>query len=121
MNNKRVARSTRRVASKNYKSTTSPNFIRKALIGLALLTLIFWLTGLALWQITDHIWAFIRLAYLGTMLGVSLGIWVCVPRRNRSKARRLVLLVIGSFLFVYVALMQVGDIQIEGFFFAVVS
>ena len=102
-------------------SSTDPAFVRIALTGVVILSLTLLLTGLVFWLVTGDFWAFLRLAYLGTGLGISLGIWFKAPRRKRPKARRWVMLVIGSFFFLYILSGGVGNIQIEGFFFAVVS
>lgn len=102
-------------------STTDPKFVRIALFGVGVLTTSFWLTGLVLWIVNDDLWAFIRLVYLGTGLGITLGIWFKVPRRKRPKARRWVMLAIGSFFFFYILFGGVGNIQLEGFFFALLS
>src|SRR5690242_20779863 len=101
-------------------SSSDPKFVRIALIGLVFLTAVFWIIGVVLWLVSGDPWAFVRLFYLGTGLGITLGIWFKVPRRKRVKARRWVMFVLGSFFLVYIAFGGVGNIQIEGFFFALV-
>ncbi|HEX2915514.1 MAG TPA: 4Fe-4S dicluster domain-containing protein [Chloroflexia bacterium] len=102
-------------------SASDPRLVRIALISLSILTAVFWIVGLILWIANGDLWAFIRLVYLGTGLGITLGIWFKVPRRKRPKARRWVMFVIGSFFLIYIIFGRVGDIQIEGFFFALAT
>ena len=102
-------------------SSTDPKFVRIALVGVGALTATFLLSGLVLWILNADPWAFIRLGYLGIGLGITLAIWFKAPRRKRPKARRWVMFAIGSFFFLYILFGSVGNIQLEGFFFAVLS
>ena len=69
-------------------SSTGPKFIRVVLTGISGLNAAFWLSGLVLWLVNGELWALIRLAYPGTGLGITIGIWLKIPRRKRTGAHR---------------------------------
>ncbi|HEX2914370.1 MAG TPA: 4Fe-4S dicluster domain-containing protein [Chloroflexia bacterium] len=98
----------------NLKLTPRPGIILAA----SLFSLLFWIIGLAIWFLTSHLGALLRLGYLGCVLAIGLATWASLPRAKRSHGRRLILVIIGSFLFFAILGMGVGDIQVEGFFFA---
>jgi len=51
--------------------------------------LIFWVVALALWHKTGRIFFLFDLGYIGTSLGVGIGLYALLPRRKKPVGRGL--------------------------------
>jgi len=63
----------------------------------------------------------IMFGYIGTSVGVGLGLYAVLPKNKKPIGRRLTLLLVGLFLLVYAILMGHENSQIEGFFFGLLT
>jgi polyferredoxin len=70
-----------------------------------------------LWQTTGKIFYLFNFGYIGTSLGVGIGIYSALPRRLKPWGRRLSQFLIGAYMLVFLGLIQRENMQIEGFFF----
>jgi ferredoxin len=81
----------------------------------------FWSLGLALWGASGFVQPLILFGYIGTVLGVGLGLYATLPRKNKQWGRRLTLLGVGGILLVYMGGVQRENLQIEWLFLALLS
>jgi len=93
----------------------------KNLITPGIVMLTFW--GLAIWGFlaSGYTQPLIMFGYIGTSLGVGLGLYAILPKRKKPIGRRLTLLLVGLFLLGYAILMGHENSQIEGFFFGLLT
>jgi ferredoxin-type protein NapH len=77
--------------------------------------------GVALWQSTGYIQPLFFFGYIGTALGAGLGLYAILPKKKKPIGRRLSLFLTGSFLFGIGALVGAENMQIEGFFFGLLT
>jgi ferredoxin-type protein NapH len=96
-----------------------PNY--KKLIVPLVVMLAFW--SLAIWGFlaSGYTQPLVMFGYIGTSIGVGLGLYAMLPKKQKPIGRRLTLLLVGLFLLGYAALMGHENSQIEGFFFGLVT
>jgi hypothetical protein len=90
------------------------NFSRKKLLVPALTAGAFWTLALVSFALSGQAFALINFGYLGTALGVGLGLYAILPKPQKPVGRRVSLLLIGLYLFGFVGLMGRENIQMEG-------
>jgi len=78
---------------------------------MALLT--FWGLGVGLWRGTGYVQPLLLFGYIGTALGVGLGLYAFLPKKKKQWGRRLTLVLVGGMLLGYVGLVQSENLQIE--------
>jgi polyferredoxin len=83
--------------------------------------LAFWGLAVALWQTSGEIMALFFFGYIGTSVGVGLGLYAALPRKKKPLGRRLALFLVGTFLFGFAAVQNLENMQIEGFFFGLLA
>lgn len=83
--------------------------------------LAFW--GLALWGwlASGSGQPLFMFGYIGTAVGVGLGLYAVLPKRHKPKGRRLTLLLVGGFLVIFAVFVGIENTQIEGFFFGLLT
>jgi len=77
----------------------------------------FWFVAILLWQTKSNIFYLYNFGYIGTALGLGLGLYVFLPRKNKPSARRLSQLLIGVYMLCFLGLFKQENMQLEGFFF----
>lgn len=97
------------------------SFNIKSLMTPVVVMLAFW--GLALWGFTasGYIQPLILFGYIGTALGVGLGLYATLPRRQKPVGRRLTLFLVGLFLLVIAIFMAQENVQLEGALFGLLT
>jgi len=77
----------------------------------------FW--GLGLWGFlaSGYTQPLIMFGYIGASLGVGLGLYAVLPKKQKPIGRRLTLLLVGAFLVGFAIFMGHENSQLEGFFF----
>jgi len=83
--------------------------------------LAFWSLAVFAWQSSGYIQPLILFGYIGTSVGVGLGLYAALPKKKKPIGRRLSLLLVGSFLLTFVATMGMENMQIEGVFFGLLG
>ena len=63
----------------------------------------------------------IMFGYIGLALGVGLGLYATLPRKNKSVGRRLTLILVGLFLVGFAIFLGEENIQIEGAIFGILT
>lgn len=81
------------------------------------LLILFWAIALLLWQSTGNRFYLFNFGYIGTALGLGLGVYSVLPRRQKMWGRRLAQFLVGAYMLVFLGLVQRENMQIEGFFF----
>ena len=82
---------------------------------------IFWTIAVVLWLTTGTTFYLFNFGYIGTALGVGIGAYNILPRRRKQQGRRLAQLLIGLYMLVFLGLIEFENMQIEGFFFYLLS
>lgn len=93
----------------------------KKLIVPGIIMLVFW--GLAIWGwlASGYTQPLIMFGYIGTSIGVGLGLYAVLPKRRKPIGRRLTLFLVGAFLIGFAVFMGHENSQIEGFFFGLLT
>jgi ferredoxin-type protein NapH len=87
----------------------------------AVILLFFWIVAVALWWTTGHIFYLFNFGYLGTALGVGMGMFGVLPRTKKQNGRRLTQLLVGGYLLVGVGILAGENLQPEGLFFMLLA
>ena len=98
---------------------TKPNY--KNLITPIVVMLAFW--GLAIWGFlaSGYTQPLIIFGYIGTSLGVGLGLYATLPKKKKPIGRRLTLFLVGLFLIGFAIFMGHENVQIEGAIFGLLT
>jgi len=93
----------------------------KKLIIPVIVMLCFW--ALAIWGFlaSGYTQPLILFGYIGTSIGLGLGLYAVLPRKHKPWGRRLTLFLVGTFLIIFAIFMGMENTQIEGFFFALLA
>jgi len=97
------------------------NFHVKNLIVPCIMMLAFW--GIAIWGFvaSGYIQPIIMFGYIGTSLGVGLGLYEMLPKQKKPIGRRLTLFLVGLFLIGFAIFMGHENVQIEGAVFGLLT
>jgi ferredoxin len=93
----------------------------KSLIVPIVVILAFW--GIAIWGFTasGYVQPLIMFGYIGTSLGVGLGLYALLPKKQKPNGRKLTLFLVGLFLIFFAIFMGQENIQIEGMIFGLLT
>jgi len=93
----------------------------KDLIIPVIVMLAFW--GIAIWGFTasGYIQPLIMFGYIGTSLGVGLGLYGTLPKKQKPIGRRLTLFLVGLFLIGFAIFMGRENVQLEGALFGLLT
>jgi len=83
----------------------------------AVIMLAFWTVAVVLWRTMGNPFLLYNFVYLGTAIGVGLGLYLALPRRKKHWGRRVSQFFMGGYLLVFLGLIKRENMQIEGFFF----
>jgi polyferredoxin len=82
---------------------------------------IFWILAISLWQATGYLQSLLLFGYIGTSLGLGLGLYGALPKRQKPIGRRIALFLVGAFLVFFVAGLGQENIQFEGLVFGLLT
>jgi polyferredoxin len=82
---------------------------------------LFWMLGFTLWRTSGFIQPLFLFGYIGTVLGVGLGLYSALPKKKKQWGRRFTLLGVGGGLLVFMGVVQSENLQIEWLFLALFS
>ena len=101
--------------------TMRANISFKNLIVPMVVMLVF--VGLGLWGFlsSGYLQALLMFGYIGVSLGVGLGMYAVLPKKQKTIGRRLTLVLIGLFLLGYAIFMGQENVQIEGAIFGLLT
>ena len=83
--------------------------------------LAFWILGVLLWRSTGYLQPVFFFGYIGTSVGIGLGLYAALPKKAKPKGRRLAPFLVGAFLFIVGAILAGENMQLEGFFFGLLG
>lgn len=100
---------------------TKSNFQWRDLIVPLVVMFAFW--GIAIWGYiaTGYIQPIIMFGYIGTSLGIGLGLYATLPRKKKPTGRRLTLFLVGMFLMIIAIFMSRENVQLEGAIFGLLT
>jgi ferredoxin-type protein NapH len=81
----------------------------------------FWSLAIVAWRSSGYTQPLFMFGYIGTSLGVGLGLYGILPKKQKPIGRRLTLLLVGLFLVGFAILMGHENVQIEGFVFGLAT
>jgi ferredoxin-type protein NapH len=100
----------------------SKNSFDLSLLKLPLIMMgIFWAIAVVLWQTTGNRFYLFNFGYIGTALGIGIGVYSVLPKRKRLWGRRLAQFLVGAYMLGFLGLFQRENMQLEGFFFYTLS
>jgi hypothetical protein len=77
----------------------------------------FWIVAFVLWQTTGKIFLLFNFGYIGTAVGVGVGLYIILPRKKKPSGRRFAQLLVGIYLLLFLGIIMKENMQLEGFFF----
>lgn len=83
--------------------------------------IVFWALGIFMWQSSGYVEALFFFAYIGTAVGVGLGLYAVLPKKKKPFGRKLSLVLVGSLLLGYLGIWQSENIQIEWVWFSLLA
>ena len=89
--------------------------IRQLKVPLILL-IVFWVIAIIFWQLKGNIFFLFNFGYIGTSIGVGLGIYQILPKKKKHWGRRLAQILVGTYMLVFLGIIMTENMQIEGFF-----
>jgi ferredoxin-type protein NapH len=101
------------------KENTAFDFKKMLTPGVVMLA--FWTLAFFMWRSSGEIMALFFFGYIGISAGLGLGLYAALPKKKKPLGRRLSLFMIGTFLFIFAGLFGLENMQIEGFFFGLLS
>lgn len=81
-----------------------------------ILLIVFWVIAIVFWQLKENIFFLFNFGYIGTSIGVGIGIYEYLPKRKKHLGRRLAQFLVGSYMLVFLGIILKENMQIEGFF-----
>jgi len=87
----------------------------------AVVMLAFWGVGLWGYLASGYAQPLVMFGYIGTSLGVGLGLYAALPKKQKPMGRRLTLFLVGLFLVGFALFMGHENVQIEGFVFGLLT
>ncbi len=77
----------------------------------------FWILAIVMWQMTGGWFYLINFGYIGTSVGVGMGLYMMLPPKKKERGRKLAQLLVGVYMLGLLGFVARENMQIEGFFF----
>ncbi len=97
------------------------NFNITKLIQPVIIMVVFWVIAVVLWQTTGIIFYLFNFMYIGTAIGVGISLYMALPRRQKHWGRKFTQFLVGVYMLVFLGLLERENMQVEGFFFYLLS
>lgn len=81
----------------------------------------FWILAIVMWKSSGNLFFLLNFAYIGTSVGLGMGIYSLLPRQKKPWGRRLALFLVGGYMLGILGLMARENMQIEGFFYLLLA
>ena len=78
---------------------------------------VFWIVAVVLWQVLDNSFYILNFGYIGTAIGIGIGLYSALPKKKKHMGRKLAQLLVGIYMLVFLGFIEFENMQIEGFFF----
>lgn len=99
----------------NYRQAKENKLNR--LRGPIIIFIAFWATAIVLWQTKGNVFYLFNFGYIGTAVGVGVGLYIMLPRKKKPFGRRFAQLLVGIYMLGFLGLLKKENMQLEGFFF----
>lgn len=86
-----------------------------------IILLIFWVIAIGLWESSGNIFFLFNFGYIGTAVGVGIGLYIFLPREKKPTVRRFAQLLVGIYMLGFLGVYKIENMQLEGFFFYLLS
>ncbi|MBI9044103.1 MAG: 4Fe-4S binding protein [Anaerolineaceae bacterium] len=86
-----------------------------------ILFIIFWAIGIILNIVLNNSFYIFNFGFIGTSLGLGIGTYTLLPRKNKHLGRKLAQFLVGAYMFIFLGLISFENMQIEGFFLYILS
>lgn len=86
-----------------------------------IIMIVFWALGIAMWRTSGYLEALFFFGYIGSAVGIGLGLYALLPKKKKPLGRRVSLLLVGVFLLGYLGIRQSENIQIEWVWFSLLA
>jgi polyferredoxin len=73
------------------------------------------------WQLKENIFFLFNFGYIGTSIGVGLGIYQILPKKKKLWGRRLAQFLVGSYMLGFLCIIMKENMQVEGFFLYILA
>jgi polyferredoxin len=103
------------------KVSRNQEFQFKKLLVPGVVMLAFWILAVAIWQASGYLQPLFMFGYIGSSVGLGLGLYAVLPKKHKPKGRRLALFMVGAFLFAFAVFVGRENSQVEGFFFGLLT
>lgn len=97
------------------------SFQAKSLIVPLVLMIAFFGIGVWGYLASGYIQPLIMFGYIGTSLGIGLGLYAVLPKQKKPAGRKLTLLLVGLFLMIIAIFMSRENVQLEGVIFGLLT
>jgi ferredoxin-type protein NapH len=81
-----------------------------------IILIVFWVVAIVLWQTKGNIFYLFNFGYIGTAVGVGIGLYILLPLKKKPSGRRLAQLLVGIYMLGFLGLIGKENMQLEGFF-----
>ncbi len=103
------------------KPAKKSSFELKNLRAPVILIVSFWTIAIVLWQTKGNIFYLFNFGYIGTAVGIGIGLYVVLPSKKKPTGRRVAQLLIGIYMLGFLGIIEMENMQLEGFFFYLLS
>jgi len=78
---------------------------------------IFWIVAIVLWQVLNNSFYILNFGYIGTAIGIGIGLYSALPKKQKHIGRKLAQLLVGIYMLAFLGFIEFENMQTEGFFF----
>ena len=78
---------------------------------------VFWIVAIVLWQVLDNSFYILNFGYIGTAIGIGIGLYSALPKKKKHMGRKLAQLLVGIYMLVFLGFIEFENMQTEGFLF----
>jgi ferredoxin-type protein NapH len=107
--------------NKNQQSPTTEKFSFAKLRDPLIIGGVFYIVAIVLWLTTDYLFYLFNFVYIGTAIVLGIGLYSALPRKKKSFGRKLSQFLVGGYMLIFLGFIQRENMQIEGFFFYLLS
>jgi len=98
-------------------TNTASHLRLRALQFPAVIFCVFWILAFAFWRRTGNAFFIFDMGYIGTSLGVGIGLYNLLPRHQKPVGRRLAQFLVGVYMVGFLGLIVLQNMQLEGLLF----
>ncbi|MDX9865449.1 MAG: 4Fe-4S dicluster domain-containing protein [Anaerolineaceae bacterium] len=105
----------------NQQSTKTEKFSLANLRDPIIIGGVFYIVAVVLWLATGHLFYLFNFVYIGTSIVLGIGLFAALPRKKKNIGRKVAQFLVGGYMLIFLGLIQRENMQLEGFFFYLLS